>query len=711
MLNADRQPQPTLHQPHWDHRLPGLAPSLRLPLINPSLQRSKGEGNPVLNRFNRFQARGRFAPGLAPVLACVFTLAGLLANAAELQKTFYVSKLGDNSDGRSWATAFATIQKALLALPDASGGCRVVIRPDTYVEANLYPAFKGALGAYNSLEGDFDGRLGSGTSGWVVIDSGDPAKGFKSYDWWGTIRATSKGWSPGHTEATFSAIGWDRWILRRLYATGGDAGLFWDCTDKVEPFTVLVEDCVSIGRAFGGGVGNCLSRTDEPITFRRCQLWALDFWGDTSGAYVRVENQTMPNRPDVRFEDCTLVGPQCSFKAGNYGFKTFTWASLNRCRLITLNFSQPAGTPTDGIIQSVQQGKFLHVDLEDCTLMGYKVFGVKVATNTQNEIQYTTKGSVNAYIQFQQEMPAGFLRLDHWPTETFAALAPPSVQRTIPGLVRDDKVALRDACEVTPIAWKGRSCLFVCVRPASGGSKKDYYLTLRDAADGKELARFAEGYSLASALVHDDKLYAFASRFESNNWNDVTQFESSDLVQWSSKRVIEQNAREHLFNSSVCAGPNGFVMAYESDDRAWPAFTVKFAQSKDLDHWTAVPDAIFGKKRYTACPTIRFANGYYYLLYTEHRVPRWFFETYIARSKDLVAWELSGANPVLSPQSIDDGINTSDADLAEVDGKTWLYYTVGDQRTWMNIKRAAFNGPVAQFLESWFTTPGVLDRN
>ena len=649
--------------------------------------------------------------GLALLLAGLFTLVGARSNAAGPQKIICVSKLGDNSDGRSWATAFATIQKALLALPDASGGYRIVIRPDVYVEANLYPAFKGAPGAYNSLEGDYDGSLGSGTSGWAVIDSGDPAKGFKSYDWWGTIRATSKGWSRAHTEATFSAIGWDRWALRRLYATGGDAGLFWDCTDKVEPFTVLVEDCIGIGRAFGGGGGNCLSRTDEPITFRRCQLWALDFWGDTSGAYVRVENQAMPNRADVRFEDCTLVGPQCSFKAGNYGFKTFTRASLNRCRLITLNFSQPAGTPTDGIIQSVEQGKFLHVDLEDCTLMGYKVFGVKVATNTQNEIQYTTKGAVNAYIQFQQETPSGFLRLDHWPTETFAALAPPPAHRAVAGLVRQDQVALRGTCEVTPIVWKGRFCLLVCVRPASGGSKQDYYLTLRDVGDGNELARFAEGYSLASAFVHGDKLYAFASRYESNRWNDVTQFESSDLINWSSHRIIRQNAREHFFNSSVCQGPHGFVLAYESDDPAWPAFTVKFAQSKDLVRWTSAPGAIFGKKRYTACPTIRFAQGYYYLLYTEHRVPRWFFETYIARSKDLVAWELSGANPVLTPQAIDDGINTSDTDLAEVDGKTWLYYAVGDQRTRMNVKRAVFNGSMTQFLESWFKTPSVPDRN
>ena len=120
------------------------------------------------------------------ILALVATLVTGPANAAETRKTFYVSKLGDNSDGHTWATAFSTIQKALLALPDASGGCRIVIRPDTYVEANLYPAFQGAPGAYNTLEGDFDGRLGSGTSGWVVIDSGNPAKGFKSYDWWST---------------------------------------------------------------------------------------------------------------------------------------------------------------------------------------------------------------------------------------------------------------------------------------------------------------------------------------------------------------------------------------------------------------------------------------------------------------------------------------------------------------------------------------------
>src|SRR6185369_2705247 len=119
--------------------------------------------------------------------------------------TIHVSKLGDDSDGSSWRKAFRTIQKALDMVPDARGGHRIIVRPDTYMEANLYPAHRGASGAYNELLGDWDGRLGSGAIGWVVIDSGDANLGFKSYDWWGNIRAYKKGWSKDHREESFSS--------------------------------------------------------------------------------------------------------------------------------------------------------------------------------------------------------------------------------------------------------------------------------------------------------------------------------------------------------------------------------------------------------------------------------------------------------------------------------------------------------------------------
>ena len=120
--------------------------------------------------------------------------------------TLYVSKLGDNSDGSSWHKAFTNVQAALDAIPDENGGHRIIIRPDTYMESMLAPTFRGKSGAYNELIGDTDGRFGSGTKGYAIIDSSDPGRGFKSYDWYGPIRAYKHGWSDAHTEATFSAI-------------------------------------------------------------------------------------------------------------------------------------------------------------------------------------------------------------------------------------------------------------------------------------------------------------------------------------------------------------------------------------------------------------------------------------------------------------------------------------------------------------------------
>jgi alpha-L-fucosidase len=281
--------------------------------------------------------------------------------------------------------------------------------------------------------------------------------------------------------------------------------------------------------------------------------------------------------------------------------------------------------------------------------------------------------------------------------------APGSLSR-----LTDRQPVRRDLCELSPFVWQGRLCAMECVRPATGGAASDYYLLLKDAETGEELARCAEGHGLASLLVHNDTFYIFASRWGHGNWQDVTLFKSSNLKDWESKVVIE-GENEGIFNTSVCPGPDGFVMAYESNDPAYPPFTVKFARSSDLEQWTKIPEATFGTNRYTACPCIRYANGWYYVLYLEQRTPRWFFETYLTRSQDLRHWELSAANPVLRAEGLDEGINASDPELVEFQGKTYVYYAVGDQRTWMNIKRAAYPGPMAEFLESWYASPGIPD--
>ena len=98
------------------------------------------------------------------------------------------------------------------------------------------------------------------------------------------------------------------------------------------------------------------------------------------------------------------------------------------------------------------------------------------------------------------------------------------------------------------------------------------------------------------------------------------------------------------------------------------------------------------------------------MLYLEHRSPRHQFETYIARSSNLREWHLSSANPVLRPLDLTEGVNASDPELVEWQGRTYLYYAAGDQLTWMNIKRTVYNESQHTFLERWFSTPGIPTR-
>jgi hypothetical protein len=336
----------------------------------------------------------------------------------------YVSKSGNNSNGSSWSNAYHSIQAALSAIPDDRGGHSIIIRPDTYTEANLYPAYKGAAGSYNLLTGDFDGSLGSGATGRIIIDASDPQKGFKSYDWWGTIRSTTKGWRPEYTDQTFSGLGWDRWILRNLYTSGGDAGFFWDLTDKSgEGFTLILEDCVGIGRAFGGGICYPVVRPDEPSVFRRSYFLALDWVGDAAAILVGGWETDMPAQPHLILEDCTLVHPDNAL-AMSYASNCARVRAV-RCRMIVLNFTQPEmGGKSTGIIctQGHRPAGKLHVDLEDCTLAGYSVF---TSGEDGKAVSYTTKGKVQAYVQFTQQIPDGFERICGWPDQLFDFIAIP----------------------------------------------------------------------------------------------------------------------------------------------------------------------------------------------------------------------------------------------------------------------------------------------
>ncbi len=264
-------------------------------------------------------------------------------------------------------------------------------------------------------------------------------------------------------------------------------------------------------------------------------------------------------------------------------------------------------------------------------------------------------------------------------------------------LIKEDRY-ISDSCESAPFVFNGSLMLMECIRPPTGGERRDYFIEITEVKTGRQISRFAYGYGLASLVVEDGQVWVFASRWEDGTWNDVTLFRSTDLSTWSSRKVLEQGRGEHIFNTSVCKDADRYVMAYETDDPRYVPFTVKFARSNDLVNWDKIPGALFGPDRYAACPCLRYSDGWYYMLYLEHLSPRWWFETYMVRSKDLRTWFPSPRNPILSPGK-GEGINTSDPDLVEFEGKVYLYYCIGDQRTYGRLKRAVFHGTLEEFFQ------------
>jgi hypothetical protein len=186
-----------------------------------------------------------------------------------------------------------------------------------------------------------------------------------------------------------------------------------------------------------------------------------------------------------------------------------------------------------------------------------------------------------------------------------------------------------------------------------------------------------------------------------------------------------------IFNNSVCQANGGFTMAFEINKPAEEAgvpFTVRFATSADLRAWRLTASAcVYAKDRYTACPTLRFCNGFYYLTYLEALIkrkgppPDVAYVTHLVRSRDLVHWESSPRNPILAASPEDKRIavphftdaekasiakeinlNNSDMDYCEFDGQTIIYYSWGDQQGHEFLAQARCNQPLAEFLAGFW---------
>ncbi len=274
---------------------------------------------------------------------------------------------------------------------------------------------------------------------------------------------------------------------------------------------------------------------------------------------------------------------------------------------------------------------------------------------------------------------------------------------TNPRLIRTGKASVCFG-EMTPIVYKGQLLLAaVGLSHVPQSPFKTGGLWVGDADTGEVLSRFGEGYGFANAFVEGDDIHVFAAKNEagSSGVKRIECFKSSDLKKWDKKEVLEASNGELFFNQTVCKAGEKYVMAFEVKDEKTVPFTIYFAESTDLVTWQRVSDAVYGTDRYTACPALRYVDGWYYLFYLEHRTPRWWFEMSLARSQDLINWQQCLKDPVLQPVDAE-LCNASDIDLVEFEGNVVVWYCYGNQRGMGCSASALFDGSMNEFLNWYF---------
>ncbi|MCL5097708.1 MAG: hypothetical protein M1608_09305 [Candidatus Omnitrophica bacterium] len=214
-------------------------------------------------------------------------------------------------------------------------------------------------------------------------------------------------------------------------------------------------------------------------------------------------------------------------------------------------------------------------------------------------------------------------------------------------------------------------------------------IRIRDMATGQVISVPLRYHSLGTAFVWGNRCYVFAGNQDKPAYRQqISMTYSEDLLHWSKPMaILERAENEQFFNVAVCRGSDHFVLLVESSDPAWPAFTFKYFESDDLEHWKPVPGGLYGRNKYVGGPDLHFEGGYYYTLYLES-LGGGKYETRITRSKDLVHWQdAPDGRPFLTfdPSQLVHPLrstvihesNASDPSLCYWHGKTLVYFTGG----------------------------------
>jgi hypothetical protein len=281
------------------------------------------------------------------------------------------------------------------------------------------------------------------------------------------------------------------------------------------------------------------------------------------------------------------------------------------------------------------------------------------------------------------------------------------VPSTHPTIFKRSKYIKKDAIESTPIVYQNKLLLVCFDRPAA--KPYGYGWTIYELLTDKIIASGKWDYGLGCAFVKDNHIHLFGS----SQWDQPNGIFSCELNEEYKMAPIQQvwksEPNQSIYNTSVCADEDGFIMAYEVREPNTTPFSIRFLKSKDLLHWTPIGN-IFHPDIYAACPTVRFINNWYYILYL--RSYGKYYVMSIARTRNFIEYEDFNENPhypgnyqvVSSLNTPHEGINNSDVDLVEFENKLYIMYADGDQRTWGNLRLAIYLGTFDKFIQEFWPT-------
>lgn len=285
-----------------------------------------------------------------------------------------------------------------------------------------------------------------------------------------------------------------------------------------------------------------------------------------------------------------------------------------------------------------------------------------------------------------------------------------------------------DVVETTPVVWKGELLRFEWERTwnkAAAKVENGAYHFIK-MSDESEMPYFAYDHSFGCCYAENDIMYVHGIRGGGGGGNIIDVFWSDDLLNWQTKCALEFPEDIHLYNTSVCKGKDGYVMAIEiggENPIVGVQYTIVFATSKNLFDWELMDmnKYIYDPTRYTACPSIRYFDGYYYMVSLEE-MPFYRCVPYITRTKDFSDFEVAIKNPFMFFDDDDKKIinisrfskeeieyikdspnnNNSDVDFCEYNGKTIITYSWGNQLGNEFLGIAEYDGTLEEFLKSYF---------